>query len=69
MAGRAARERHAAGPLPHHAFPPDPGHRALARPARDRLLACIAHLIEDAHGGTITKRYLTELRIAYRLAG
>jgi hypothetical protein len=45
------------------------GHRALDRPARDRLLACIARLIEDAHGGTITKRYLTELRIAHRLAG
>jgi hypothetical protein len=45
------------------------GHRALDRPARDRLLACIARLIEDAHGGTITKRYLTELRVAHRLAG
>jgi hypothetical protein len=30
--------------------------------------ACIARLIEVGCGDTITKRYLTELRIAHRLA-
>jgi SAM-dependent methyltransferase len=40
------------------------GHRALDAPARTGLLDCIAHLIDTAHGGRITKRYLTELRIA-----
>lgn len=42
------------------------GHRALAPEARTNLLACIAHLIESRNGGRITKRYMTELRIARR---
>lgn len=32
--------------------------------AQAGLLDCIAHLIDTAHGGRITKRYLTELRVA-----
>jgi SAM-dependent methyltransferase len=40
------------------------GHRALDPPARAGLLDCIARLIDTAHGGQITKRHLTELRIA-----
>jgi SAM-dependent methyltransferase len=44
------------------------GHRALAPPARDHLLGCIARLIDHGYGGRITKRYLTELRTAHRLA-
>lgn len=43
------------------------GHRALERPARKRLLDCIAELITGAYNGQVTKRYLTELRVA-RLA-
>jgi SAM-dependent methyltransferase len=42
------------------------GHRALAPKARTNLLACIASLIESRSGGRITKRYMTELRIARR---
>ncbi len=42
------------------------GHRALPADARDGLLACIADLIKSRHGGQITKRYQTELRIAHR---
>lgn len=42
------------------------GHRALAPEARTNLLAGIAHLIESRNGGRITKRYMTELRIARR---
>ena len=42
------------------------GHRALAPEARRGLLACIADLIESRYGGRITKRYLTELRVAHR---
>lgn len=42
------------------------GHRALAPEARAHLLACIAHLSESRYGGRITKRYMTELRIARR---
>ena len=40
------------------------GHRALDPQAQAGLLDCIARLIDTAHGGRITKRYLTELRIA-----
>ena len=40
------------------------GHRALDPRAQAGLLDCIAHLIDTAHGGRITKRYLTELRVA-----
>jgi SAM-dependent methyltransferase len=43
------------------------GHRALDPPARSGLLDCIARLIDTAYGGRITKRYLTELRIAQAL--
>lgn len=42
------------------------GHRAMPPAARTGLLDCIARLI-DHHGGRITKRYLTELRYAYRV--
>ena len=42
------------------------GHRALPPEARTNLLACIANLIESGYGGRITKRYMTELRIARR---
>jgi SAM-dependent methyltransferase len=42
------------------------GHRALAPEARANLLDCIAHLIDSRNGGRITKRYMTELRIARR---
>ncbi|GHH65389.1 methyltransferase type 11 [Kitasatospora indigofera] len=44
------------------------GHRALPAPARTGLLAGIADLIDDRHGGSITKRYLTELMTAGRIA-
>ena len=40
------------------------GHRLLQRDLRDGLLACIADLIDNRYGGVITKRYLTELRVA-----
>jgi SAM-dependent methyltransferase len=44
------------------------GHRALAPATRRNLLACIADLIDSRHAGRITKRYLTELRVAHRCA-
>jgi SAM-dependent methyltransferase len=44
------------------------GHRALPRPQREGLLACLAELIDREHGGRIVKRYLTELRLARRAA-
>ncbi|MFI5751572.1 class I SAM-dependent methyltransferase [Streptomyces sp. NPDC051644] len=37
------------------------GHRDLAPDARHGLLACIRTLIDEQHGGSITKRYLHEL--------
>ena len=40
------------------------GHRALEPEARGGLLDCIARLIDTGYGGQITKRYLTELRVA-----
>jgi SAM-dependent methyltransferase len=43
------------------------GHRALPPEARRGLLDCIAALIDSRYGGNITKRYLTELRVARRL--
>jgi ubiquinone/menaquinone biosynthesis C-methylase UbiE len=43
------------------------GHLSLARETRKGLLDCIARLMKSRYGGRITKRYLTELRIAYRL--
>jgi SAM-dependent methyltransferase len=42
------------------------GHRALAAARRAGLLACLAELIDRLHGGTITKSYLYELRVAVR---
>jgi SAM-dependent methyltransferase len=40
------------------------GHRALDPAAKAGLLDCIANLIDSGYGGRITKRYLTELRVA-----
>ncbi len=40
------------------------GHRALDPAAQASLLDCIAGLIDSGYGGRITKRYLTELRVA-----
>ncbi len=42
------------------------GHRALTTERRDRLYGCIGALI-DAGGGSITKRYLTQLSAAISL--
>jgi SAM-dependent methyltransferase len=44
------------------------GHRALDPDNRTGLLRCIREMIDTRHGGTVTKRYLTELVIAYRQA-
>jgi SAM-dependent methyltransferase len=40
------------------------GHIAMAPDAREGLFGCIAGLIDRRHGGRISKRYLTELRVA-----
>lgn len=40
------------------------GHRDLSEEARTGLLNCLARLIDDQHGGRITKRYLTQLAVA-----
>jgi SAM-dependent methyltransferase len=40
------------------------GHRALPSASRAGLLACIRRLIDATHGGSVTKRYLYELRVA-----
>ncbi len=40
------------------------GHRALEAAQRAHLLDCITELIESRYGGSISKRYLTELRLA-----
>jgi SAM-dependent methyltransferase len=45
------------------------GHRALAPEALKGLLDCIARLIDRRYNGKITQRYLSELRVANRLAG
>jgi SAM-dependent methyltransferase len=42
------------------------GHRVLEPARRVPLLECIRKLIDDSYGGQITKRYLTELRVATR---
>ncbi|WP_214406702.1 class I SAM-dependent methyltransferase [Pseudonocardia lacus] len=42
------------------------GHIALPPGGRDGLLGCIGALIDGRYGGRITKRYLTELRVAHR---
>ena len=39
-------------------------HRALPPGDQSGLLDCITDLIENSHGGRITKRYMTELRMA-----
>jgi SAM-dependent methyltransferase len=44
------------------------GHRALEPVARRALLDCVARLIDDRHGGRVTKRYLTELALAHKEA-
>jgi SAM-dependent methyltransferase len=44
------------------------GHRALDPQAQAGLLGCVADLIDSAHGGRISKRYLTELRVARTVA-
>jgi SAM-dependent methyltransferase len=41
------------------------GHRALEPAAQARLLGCLAELINARFGGRISKRYLTELRVAH----
>ena len=45
------------------------GHRALDPEAQSNLLDCIANLIDTGYGGHITKRYLTELRVAPKAGG
>ena len=42
------------------------GHRALPADLRTGLLSCIGQLIDTRHNGSITKRYLYELRVAKR---
>ncbi len=42
------------------------GHRALPAEARDGLYRCIAGLIDDRHGGRVTKRFMTQLAITER---
>jgi SAM-dependent methyltransferase len=41
-------------------------HRALEPAARAGLLQCVARVIDDRHGGHLTRRHLTELCIAHR---
>jgi SAM-dependent methyltransferase len=40
------------------------GHRALEPAAREGLLSCITQLIDERHGGRVTKRYMNELAVA-----
>ena len=42
------------------------GYRALEPEQQTGLLACISQLIDQNYGGTITKRYLYELRVAHK---
>jgi SAM-dependent methyltransferase len=44
------------------------GHRAMPAPAREGLLAGISDLIDTRYGGSIAKRYMTELMTAVRIA-
>lgn len=44
------------------------GHLALPTKQRDGLLDCISDLVDRTYDGRVTKRYLTELRVARRLA-
>lgn len=41
-------------------------HRILGRGTRQGLFTCLANLIDDEHGGTISKRYLTQMALASR---
>jgi SAM-dependent methyltransferase len=41
------------------------GHRALPAVPRAGLLECITELIDGRYGGSITKRYMSELRVAH----
>jgi SAM-dependent methyltransferase len=41
-------------------------HRALAPAAQAGLLQCIGQVIDERHGGHITRRHLTELCVTYR---
>ena len=43
-------------------------HRALSPEQREGLFACISRLIAETYGGSVTKRYLYELRLARRRA-
>ncbi|MBO2449155.1 methyltransferase domain-containing protein [Actinomadura barringtoniae] len=43
-------------------------HRLMTPEALDGLLGCISGLIDRRNGGRIVKRYLTELRLAHRIA-
>jgi SAM-dependent methyltransferase len=42
------------------------GPRAMTPQARSGLFTCIAHLIDNHHGGQITKQYMTRLAIAHK---
>jgi hypothetical protein len=42
------------------------GHLALSAERRNGLLRCISSLIDNQFGGTVTKRYPTELRVGRR---
>ena len=44
------------------------GHRDLSPEDQAGLLGCIARLIDTRYGSQITKRYLTELRVASTVA-
>jgi hypothetical protein len=44
-------------------------HRALEPTAQAKLLGCIASLTDTGYGGQISRRYLTELRIAHSRPG
>jgi SAM-dependent methyltransferase len=43
------------------------GHRALEPAARAALLDCVGRVIDDRHGGHVTKRHMTDLRVATRI--
>jgi SAM-dependent methyltransferase len=45
------------------------GHRALRADRRAGLFACVGHLIDTRYDGSVTKRYLYELRVARRRVG
>lgn len=42
------------------------GVRSLASQPRNGLLTCISHLINNVHGGSVTKQYRTRLALAHR---